>query len=60
MANEIALQFKHRKPDDAAAEIALHLRRFWDPRMRADLLHQAETQAESLDPLIQAAAKLLA
>jgi formate dehydrogenase subunit delta len=59
LANEIAAQFGHRDPAAAAAEIAAHIRSFWDPRMRADLLREAEAAPDSLDPLALAAAKVL-
>ena len=39
MANEIAAFFAAEPdPKAAAAGVASHLRRFWDPRMRAQLL----------------------
>jgi formate dehydrogenase subunit delta len=60
LANEIAVQFHHRAPDDAAAAVAAHIRLFWDPRMRSALLRRAETEPGALDPLALAAARLLA
>ncbi|WP_236795375.1 formate dehydrogenase subunit delta [Amycolatopsis sp. GM8] len=59
LANEIAAQFHHRPPDEAAAAIAAHIRQFWDPRMRADLEHQLATAPGAFDPLALAAARLL-
>lgn len=60
MANDIAAQFRHL-PDGAAADsIAAHLRQFWDPRMRAQLLEAVAADADSLDPLVVAAAARLA
>ncbi|GAB2977240.1 formate dehydrogenase subunit delta [Amycolatopsis acidiphila] len=59
MANEIAVQFRHQPADKAATAIAAHIRQFWDPRMRADLLHRAATAPASFDPLALAAARLL-
>jgi formate dehydrogenase subunit delta len=59
LANEIAIQFHHQDAADAAAAIANHIRRFWDPRMKADLLKHVETDAGALDPLVIAAAKQL-
>jgi formate dehydrogenase subunit delta len=59
MANEIALQFRHKPAQRAAAEIAHHIRRFWDPRMRADLLARVEREPGTVDPLVVAAARLL-
>ncbi len=59
LANEIAAQFHRQPPDQAAAAIAQHMRQFWDPRMRADLLRRLDTDAAALDPLALAAAHLL-
>jgi hypothetical protein len=59
MANEIAMQFHHRPADEAAAAIANHIRRFWDPRMKSELLNRAETDAGALDPLVIAAVRKL-
>jgi formate dehydrogenase subunit delta len=60
LANEIAVHFHHVPPAKAAAQIADHIRTFWDPRMRAELDRRAETDADDLDPLVLAAARLLA
>lgn len=59
LANEIALQFEHQPPDTAAEAIAGHIRKFWDPRMRSDLLRRAEVAAAELNPLALAAVRLL-
>jgi formate dehydrogenase subunit delta len=59
MANEIAVQFRHRPPEQAATAIAGHIRQFWDPRMRADLLRQAAAAPGDLGPLALAAVRLL-
>ncbi|MEU2161335.1 formate dehydrogenase subunit delta [Streptomyces chengbuensis] len=60
LANDIAAQFRHRDPAEAAGEIAAHIRAFWDPRMRARLIEDAETGHDGLDPLTVSAAALLA
>lgn len=46
MANRIA-DFFESLPDreEAMAEVAAHLHRFWDPRMRAQILALVDTQA---------------
>jgi formate dehydrogenase subunit delta len=59
MANEIAVQFHHRPAEEAATAIANHIRKFWDPRMKADLLARVQSDAASLDPLVIAAASKL-
>ncbi|GAA1822792.1 formate dehydrogenase subunit delta [Planosporangium flavigriseum] len=52
LANEIAVQFRHWEPGEAAAEIAAHLRSFWDPRMRTQLIAHVEAGGAGLDVLI--------
>jgi formate dehydrogenase subunit delta len=59
LANEIAVQFAHRPPDEAVAEIAKHMRSFWDPRMRRLLLDHLDAGGADLDPLAAAAAEQL-
>ena len=59
MVNDIAAQFRHQAPDAAAAAIAEHVRAFWDPRMRAELMRRAESEPEAVDPLALAATRLL-
>ncbi|MFI6760777.1 formate dehydrogenase delta subunit [Micromonospora pisi] len=60
LANEIAAHFHHETPEKAAAQIAEHIRLFWDPRMRAELDRRVESEPDELDPLALAAARLLA
>ncbi|GAA5101753.1 formate dehydrogenase subunit delta [Haloechinothrix salitolerans] len=57
LANDIAAQFRHRTAQQAAQEIAQHIRMFWDPRMRAELLRCAAADPNSLDPLALAASR---
>jgi formate dehydrogenase subunit delta len=57
MANRIG-QFFESMPDseEASKEIALHLRKFWEPRMRSALLaHLDETGGEGLRPIVKRA-----
>lgn len=57
MANQVALFFA-AEPDPAAgaAAVASHLRRFWEPRMRAQLLRAFEQRGgEGLHPLVRQA-----
>lgn len=57
MANEIAAFFKAEPDRDTMLEgVAGHLRRFWDPRMRRELLRwQDEHGGEGLDDTVRAA-----
>ncbi|PRX44613.1 formate dehydrogenase subunit delta [Prauserella shujinwangii] len=59
LANEIAVQFPHLPPEEAAEAIAKHIRQFWDPRMKAELLRRMDAESTALDPKALAAARLL-
>ncbi|MFF5493347.1 formate dehydrogenase subunit delta [Streptomyces aquilus] len=59
MANDIARNLRHLPRERAAAEIAGHIGRFWDPRMRARLFEYADAGENGLDPLVVAAVELL-
>lgn len=59
MINDIAEQFGHVPPEQAAKEIAQHVTKFWDPRMKTDLRKRAANEPDSFDPLALAAARLL-
>ena len=62
LANDIAAQFRHLPPEQAAASIAGHLRMFWEPRMRAKLLSTVDEggpDRDDLDPLAAAATEQL-
>lgn len=61
MTNEIADFFRPASgPEQAAVDIATHLRRFWDPRMRAQLIAHYAAGAEGMKPEAKQAAALLA
>ena len=53
MANQIGSFFlSYPDQEEARAEIATHIQRFWAPRMRSQLLeHVALTGGHGLDPL---------
>lgn len=59
LANDIAAQFQHQPGELAAASIAAHIRSFWDPRMRAELLHWVDAGTVGIDPLVIDAAAFL-
>ncbi len=63
MANQIAGNFAHHPAEQAAAEVADHLRSFWTPLMLRDLSAAASELgpdgAASLDPIVTAAVRLL-
>ena len=59
LANDIAVQFRHHGRDRAAAEIAAHMRAFWEPRMTRALLAHVDAGGEGLDESAVRAAELL-
>lgn len=56
MANDIARNLA-ALGDGAPAAIAEHLRQFWTPRMRAELLALVDAGGDGLDVLVVAAAR---
>jgi len=60
MANQIGAFFKAQGEDKAAAAIADHLKRFWDPGMRADIVAHLGQGGAGLDPLVRNAVEILA
>lgn len=57
MSNQIAANFRHHPADQAAAEVANHIRMFWPPLMRRELLDNVA--GGGFDPLVVAAAGIL-
>ncbi|HSX62034.1 MAG TPA: formate dehydrogenase subunit delta [Tahibacter sp.] len=62
MANDIARYFAAEpEREDAIAGIATHLKRFWEPRMRAAIIaHCNDAAGTGLDDLARAAVERLA
>jgi formate dehydrogenase subunit delta len=58
MANQIADFFGGYGHDSAVTEIADHINRFWEPRMRMALLSYLAKGGEGLNPLVKDAAHL--
>lgn len=59
MANQIGRFFGPQRGDPAAS-IADHLRKFWDPRMRAAIVAHLERGGEGLDAPVRQAVQRLA
>ncbi|MET4632832.1 formate dehydrogenase subunit delta [Kaistia defluvii] len=59
MANQIGKFFASQGAEQAPAAIADHLRKFWDPRMRAGILAHLEEGGADLDPLVRQAVERL-
>lgn len=62
MVNEISMFFASESPPQQAAnDVATHLRRFWEPRMRHQIVsHYEERRGEGLNDLARQAVALLA
>jgi formate dehydrogenase subunit delta len=59
MANEIAAFFAGEDPGKAPENVANHLRRYWDPRMRRQILAHAGNGGEGLSPIARAGIDLI-
>ncbi|MEY4760184.1 MAG: hypothetical protein RLZZ200_40 [Pseudomonadota bacterium] len=60
MANDIGNFFVSEAGDDAAPrEIATHITKFWDPRMRTAIIGHGKAGGEGLSPASKAAVALL-
>jgi formate dehydrogenase subunit delta len=51
MANQIGKFFAHQGESAAAASVADHLAKFWDPRMRAAIIAHLDHGGAGLDPV---------
>lgn len=59
MANQIAANFRHHPDDQAAAEIAGHLRLYWTPWMFERLFAVVDAGGDGVDTLVLRAVALL-
>jgi formate dehydrogenase subunit delta len=58
MANQIGKFFASQGKDEAIAETATHLRKFWDPRMRAAIIaHLDQSGGAGLEPHVREAVR---
>ncbi len=61
MANDIAAFFQGAAdPDEAMRSVAAHLRNFWDPRMRKQIIEHCRSGGAGLSDLARGAVNLLA
>lgn len=60
MANQIGKFFAPQRRGDAAAAISDHLRKFWDPRMRAAIVAHLEKGGDGLEGPVRQAVRHLA
>ena len=59
MVNQIAANVAHHSPEEAAELVAAHLRSFWAPPMRADILAYLDAGGAGLDPIAREGLELL-
>ncbi len=59
MANQIGKFFASGGPEQGAAGTADHIKKFWDPRMRAQIIAHFKTGGAGLDPIARAAVQSL-
>jgi len=55
MANQIGRFFAHEGDAQAAASVAAHLKKFWDPRMRKAIVAHLDQGGNGLDPPVRRA-----
>jgi formate dehydrogenase subunit delta len=53
MANQIGHFFRSQGEDKAVAGIADHIRKFWDPRMKAAIFAHLDAGGAGLDPPVR-------
>lgn len=59
MANQIALFFEPYGREEAVVGVAGHLRNFWDPRMRTELVAIVKQEPELVHELVREAVSQL-
>jgi formate dehydrogenase subunit delta len=59
MANQIGKFFASQGEEKAVPQIADHLAKFWDPRMRREILAHLAAGGAGLDPMVLAAVQTL-
>ena len=59
MANQISKFFRSQGEEAAVTSTAEHLKKFWDPRMRASILQYLADSGDGLDPIARRAVEKL-
>ena len=59
LINQVVLHFGYLPTEQAVTEVADHVRKFWDPRMKQRLFGLVDSEAGDLEPVALAAAALL-
>jgi len=60
MANQIGTFFASQGHDRAVSGVAMHIGKYWDPRMRAQIFTHVEKGGEGLDPNVKEALETMA
>lgn len=60
MANDIAAFFDKAADQEPAQSVATHLHRYWDPRMRRQIIEHEQSGGAGLSDLARGAVQLLA
>ena len=59
LINKIVVHFAYLPPEQAVTEVANHVSRFWDPRMKRRLFELVDSETKDFEPVAVAAAALL-
>jgi formate dehydrogenase subunit delta len=59
MANQIGKFFEYQRPEEVVPGIANHIRKFWDPRMRAAIFAYMDAGGDGIDPKVREALEKL-
>ena len=59
MANQIGTFFRGTGEDKVVVGVSDHIRKFWDPRMRREIIAHLQAGGEGLDPTVRTAVGLL-
>ncbi len=59
LGHDLVRNFEALPPGEAATEVATHVRKFWDPRMRRELLGYVDAGDPRVGSLLNAAAEEL-
>jgi formate dehydrogenase subunit delta len=59
LINKVVVHFGYLPTERAATEVADHVRKFWDPRMKRRLFELVDSEASDFEPVALAAAALL-
>jgi len=52
MGGDVSRALAHLPPEEASEQIATHLRKFWEPRMRQALIDRVRQGDGRVDPLL--------